>query len=99
MLEVTAWDNTVFIIFILMGLIGGIFNFKDFSNLKYRNERWYILTKAAYGFYIALIYILIWAPNILNDPWIARQCIRGIVLVAAGMLILDTLVRKYRRSN
>ena len=60
-------------------------------------DKWYILFKGGYGFYMAVVFYLILTPQYLNDPWVARQCVRGVVILAALTLILDMSLRWNRR--
>lgn len=92
------YDTTIYIVFILLGVAGGLLNITQFFNVRYRIERWYILFKGLAGFYVAAVYTLIWSPHHLNDYWTTRQCVRGVVLVACGMWLLDALVRRHREG-
>lgn len=96
MFEYNSWDYFVFFVFIFMGLIGGVIGLVQFRNEKYYIEKWYIFFKGLFGLYATFIYIMVWIPYTLDDAWLARQCIRGIVLVALGNLILDGFMRKNR---
>jgi hypothetical protein len=91
------YDQILFALFIFLGVFGGTIGMFQFFDKKYRLEKWYILSKTAACLYVAIVYFLVWSPVWLNDPWITRQCVRGIVLVAVGLWVLDTAMRKFRR--
>ena len=94
-----SWIDPIYYWFmIILGLSAALCYLYYFLTGIAQWDKWYVLFKASYGLYIAVIFFLIWHPNLLSDPWVTRQCVRGVVCVAGITLNLDVILRTYRRK-
>ena len=91
----TWWEIVYFYFLIGAGLLAMFLSIILFRLDTW--DKWYILFKGGYGLYMTVVFYLILTPQYLNDPWVARQCVRGVVILAALTLILDMSLRWNRR--
>jgi len=94
----TSWIDPIYYWFMMiMGMVVFVWYLYHFLSNPKQWDKWYVLFKSTCGLYIFIIFFLVWHPNLLNDPWLTRQCIRGVLFLGVTTWVLDAALRTYRR--